>query len=535
MQLIKDASKDKLRGGFYTPVPIADFLVAWTLEDATSESLILEPSCGDGVFLERIEVQNVPYRQLVGIELEEEEFVKSRSANANAMVLNEDFHQYCNSTEQRFDYVIGNPPYIRFQYFDAEQQQQAQSIYERAGLKYSKLSNAWVSFVVGSTLLLKEQGRLAFVLPAELLQVSYAKQLRAFLAEQFNTIYIVSFQTLVFPHIQQEVVLLMCERDGSGTHQINHVEVEDAKALEQLDLADLKQGSKTLDLSNNKWTYYFLNQEEITFLNTVGEQFGIKPLGAYARVEVGMTTGANKFFTVSQETVRKYALEPFTNPMVGRSVQVAGSVFTTEEWRANVVDGARAFLLTFPEDGILREQGALSYIEYGEDQDIHKGYKCRIRDHWYVVPSRWVSDALLIRRNNLYTRLILNEANAYTTDTMHRVRVDESYDTNAVVASFYNSLSFAFAEISGRSHGGGVLELMPNETERILLPYKKKHRKLLLTIDELLKEGTDIQDVLKLTNKVILKEGFGFSSKQIDLAHGIWEKLSGRRLRRGKS
>jgi hypothetical protein len=31
MQLIKEASKEKLRGGFYTPEPIASFVLKWAL------------------------------------------------------------------------------------------------------------------------------------------------------------------------------------------------------------------------------------------------------------------------------------------------------------------------------------------------------------------------------------------------------------------------------------------------------------------------------------------------------------------------
>lgn len=40
----------KLRGGYYTPKPTADFLARWAIRTSTAE--VLEPSCGDGVFLE---------------------------------------------------------------------------------------------------------------------------------------------------------------------------------------------------------------------------------------------------------------------------------------------------------------------------------------------------------------------------------------------------------------------------------------------------------------------------------------------------
>ena len=181
-----------------------------------------------------------------------------------------------------------------------------------------------------------------------------------------------------------------------------------------------------------------------------------------------------------------------------------------------------------------KKNGAVKYIARGESLGIHKGYKTGIRNDWFVVPSLKISDALFIRRNNLYPRLIINEAEAYTTDTMHRVFVKPDTDIKALTASYYNSLSLAFTEVSGRSHGGGVLELMPNEAERVLLPYHKNNALLLPEIDKLIRDKTNIEEVLKITNQIILKEHFGLTQKEIKLAHSIWKKLSSRRLNRGK-
>ena len=104
----------------------------------------------------------------------------------------------------------------------------------------------------------------------------------------------------------------------------------------------------------------------------------------------------------------------------------------------------------------------------------------------------------------------------------------------AMTASYYNSLSLAFTEVSGRSHGGGVLELMPNEAEKILLPYHIDNAALLPQIDKLIRDKTDIEEVLKITNQIILKEHYSLTQKEIKLAHSIWKKLSYRRLNRRK-
>ncbi|MEI7585028.1 hypothetical protein [Runella sp.] len=75
---------------------------------------------------------------------------------------------------------------------------------------------------------------------------------------------------------------------------------------------------------------------------------------------------------------------------------------------------------------------------------------------------------------------------------------------------------------------------MPNETEKILLPYNTDNAALLLQIDALIRDKTDIEEVLKITNKIILEDHYGLTLREIELAHNIWKKLSQRRLNRGK-
>ena len=536
MKLIKNATAEKLRGGFYTPEPIAAFILKWGI-NGSSDYEILEPSCGDGVFLEQLKENNHKFNSVTAIEFDEIEAEKADKIKLNnKTVINTDFHLYCNETTSRFDLVVGNPPYIRYQYFQEEQQNEAIKVFNRAKLKYSKLTNAWVSFVVGSSLLLKKKGKIGFVIPAELLQVSYAQQLREFLAHFYNKINIISFEKLVFPDIQQEVVLLLCEKNGSDSHLIEHLELRDALDLEKLDVNILKSPSKKIDFKSNKWTYYFLDQEEIDFLENIATKRKVPTIGKYANVEVGITTGANDYFTVPLPVVEAYDLNEYAKPMVGRSVQVNSVIFTENDWKLNRQTKAKAHLLVFPPKQILNgHKGANSYIKMGESQGINKGYKTGIRDDWFVIPSIKLSDALFIRRNNHYPRLILNEANAYTTDTMHRVFMKKDTNKNAFIASFYNSLSLAFSEIVGRSYGGGVLELMPSEAGKILLPYQVENVDLLATIDQMMREKKQIDEILEITNKQILKDGYGFTDKEINLADSIWKKLSARRLNRSKT
>ncbi len=535
MQLIESASEQKLRGGFYTPEPIAHFILKWSINGDVNFD-ILEPSCGDGVFIDTLKNYNFKFNSLTAIELDSIEAEKANQIDLeNKTIINSDFHNFCNTTKQKFDLVIGNPPYIRYQFFDKAQQIEAEAIFRKVRLKYSKLTNAWVSFVIGASLLLKETGKIAYVLPAEILQVSYAHQLRNFLANFYNKINIVSFQKLVFPEIQQEVVLLLCEKNKSGEHLIEHLEVKDLEELKKLDVLKLKSPKKQIDTKAEKWTYYFLEQKEIDFLNRIKKEGTIPTIGKYAVVEVGITTGANDYFSVPLSIVNQYNLSEYAKPLVGRSVQVSGIKFTEEDWLFNKNADIKAHLLVFPSLKKMQENElALKYIELGLSQNIHKGYKTGIRNEWQIIPSIWQPDAFFIRRNNIFPKFITNDVNAYSTDTMHRIRVKEGTNLKAITASYYNSLSFAFSEISGRSYGGGVLELMPNEVESIFIPYHEKNAELVDDIDTMLRNKTDIDTFLKFTNEKILKQNYDFDNADIEIATNIWKKLSNRRLNRTK-
>lgn len=531
MQLIENATSQKLRGAYYTPPVIARFILQWGI-NSSSDLNILEPSCGDGVFLECIANDKMLYNSVTAVEYEEEEAMKARAITLHdSEVVNADFHRFCLDTDKRFNLVVGNPPFIRYQYYNPEQQKLADEIFKRSKLKRTKLTNAWVTFVVGCSQLLTETGKMGFVIPSELLMVKYAQQLRQYLAKNFNKINIISFENLVFEEIQQEVVLLLCEKNGTDEHLIEHIEVKDADGLLSLDPHRLKFPTKKIDFHTDKWTYYFLEKEELDLLEKV--KCNMPSIATYANVEVGITTGANDYFTIPKSIVDLYNLEEYARPMVGRSVQVNSLCFTNKDWQTNVDSGAKAHLLVFP-SGVKKNgnDGVRAYIENGEKEGVNKGYKTGIRDEWYIIPSIKLSDALFLRRNNQYPKFVLNEAKAYTTDTMHRVFIKEGVNKKAFVASYYNSLSFTFAEILGRNFGGGCLELMPSEVGGIYMPYRAENEALFAGIDRMLRQKKTADEILDYTDRIILHEGMGLSIEEVQTARSIWHKIMGRRLSR---
>jgi len=174
------------------------------------------------------------------------------------------------------------------------------------------------------------------VVPAELLQVSYAAQLRLFLSKIFHSMTILTFKKLIFPAIQQEVILLLAERSSVKNHGINVIELEDGASLERLHLLSGEVGIQTLkpiEPKQDKWTQYFLSRDEILLLREIRGHDGLTRFGDIASVDVGIVTGKNRFFVVDIDTVRKFKLNDYVIPLVGRTAFLKGVIFMDKDWR----------------------------------------------------------------------------------------------------------------------------------------------------------------------------------------------------------
>ncbi|ALM26728.1 MULTISPECIES: class I SAM-dependent methyltransferase [Bacillus] len=546
-QLIENVNLQKLRGGYYTPKVIADFLCKWSIQDDTKS--VLEPSCGDGNFIEsailRFKELNIDNEQLkgriTGVELIEEEALKVQN-RANELgvdknsIVNSDFFQFVKDNKnKKFDTIIGNPPFIRYQNFPEEHRSIAMEMMEELGLKPNKLTNIWVPFLVVSATLLNEQGKMAMVIPAELFQVKYAAETRIFLSKFFDRITIITFEKLVFENIQQEVILLLCEKKVNKGKGIRVIECENLDGLNSIDFVVINGSNvKPIEHSTEKWTKYFLNEDEILLLQSLKEDKRVKNCNDYFKTEVGLVTGRNEFFMMKENQVKEWNLEEYTIPVTGRSNQLKGITFTENDFHENSMEQKAIHLFLPPDEDFEKLPiECQNYIKYGEEKGFHQGYKTRIRKRWYITPSRWVPDAFALRQVDGYPKLILNETDASSTDTIHRVRFKEGINEKLAVVSFLNSLTFASSEITGRSYGGGVMTFEPTEIGEILIPSFDNLSIDFDKIDALIREK-EIEKVLDIVDEALLIKYHGFSEKEVKQLRGIWKKLSQRRNNRTK-
>ena len=526
MNFIALESEQKLRGGYYTPGDLAAFLTRWVAPTAATR--LLEPSCGDGAFFPSLRGTGA---SVTAFELAPEEAAKATARGlANCIVHNRDFLGWAlESSDGQFDAVVGNPPFVRYQYLPAAFQANAERVFARLGCKFTKHTNAWVPFILASMELLRPGGRLAMVVPSEIVHVMHAQSLRTYLSEQCRRIVVVDPQEIWFEGTLQGAVLLLAEKkaspevhgEGLGIHRVAGRDFlrQDPEAVFA---APRAINGKTVQ---GKWTRALVPSATLAILDAIEASDRFCRFSAAAKVDVGIVTGANKFFLVTDDVVQQHGLQKWAHPMFGRSDHCPGVIYDDAQHALNAATGKPTNFLWL--DGSVENTAAgRAYIASGESENLHKRYKCRIRKPWFTVPSVYATEVGMLKRSHDTPRLILNSVGAYTTDTAYRIRALRG-TAQELVYGFFNSLTALSAELEGRHYGGGVLELVPSEIEKLLLPAPEGIVPDVKRLDRMVRENT-VAETLEVQSEAVLRTLS--KAEQMDLL-AAWATLRDRRHR----
>lgn len=542
MNFIENETAQKLRGGYYTPEDLATFLCRWILE--IEPRRVLEPSCGDGVFFSALRAAGAtPQLAVTGFELDDEEANKAKKRALQiglqaSKVHSTDFLSWAldnnGSEEAIFDAVVGNPPFVRYQYLPAPFQSKAEQVFRELDLPFTKHTNAWVPFILASMRMLRPGGRLAMVVPAEIIHVMHAQSLRTYLGRECRRLVIIDPEQLWFAGTLQGAVLLLAEKRKDASEKAEGLgiyEVRDREFLrespELIFAAPQPLNGKTVA---GKWTRALLDKETRELIDELSRHPCVYRFADVADVDVGIVTGANKFFLVTDDIVSRHGLERWAHPMFGRSAHCPGIIYDANQHEANARAGNPTNFLWFSDDEPLNYKKAKSYIKAGEAEALHTRYKCRIRSPWFKVPSVYATEIGMLKRSHDLPRLILNKVGAYTTDTAYRIRTAEGTSAEQLVGCFYNGLTALSAELEGRHYGGGVLELVPSEIEKLVLPLPAKGQIDLTELDRQIRSTVSAQDVLEANSRTVLGS-LGLSRANQDCILDGWLHLRNRRHR----
>lgn len=171
------AAKNKY-GQYFTIEVIANFMTSCIKK--SNDCLVLEPSCGKGVFLKSLEkynFNNVTAYEIDNTLMNEYDYVKYESFISSPV-------------EDKFDVVIGNPPYIRWKNLEQELKEELQN--NPLWNKYfNSLCDYLFIFILKSIEQLKEDGELIFICSDYWMNTTHSQALRNYMCENghFSEIY----------------------------------------------------------------------------------------------------------------------------------------------------------------------------------------------------------------------------------------------------------------------------------------------------------------------------------------------------------
>ncbi|MBI2805882.1 MAG: SAM-dependent DNA methyltransferase [Planctomycetes bacterium] len=532
--------RKKQLGAFYTPRPIAAKLAEWCIRSPRDR--VMDPSFGGFVFLElarqRLEALGAAQSELsgliYGIDSDPAAVLLARATPSlkETTIIGSDFFSLDPMDLPKFSVNIGNPPYVRYQNWDADESA-AHAIAAGMGFKLSRLASLWAPFILHGCRFLEIGARLGQVLPAELLHAQYARPVIEYLVTSFQSVTVVVFEDRIFPGALEEVVLLFA--DGYGEGPASGIGLINCRDIDGLDICAI-DGIGRGQFSSDMALLRAIPDDCQRIFERLALDPRVKRLADIAEVDIGAVTGANSFFLRTRAEIRQRKLLPsLFRTTVSKASDLAGARLTDGDIHRLSALGKRTELLVTASHSKDEIATVAELLDEGAKLGLPSRYKCRIRTPWWSVPlpRKGVPDAFLTYMSDAFPRMVCNDAKALSTNTIHNVAMRDGHSAAALAVGFYNSLTLLSAEIVGRSYGGGILKLEPTEAERMLIPSIDLGIQVhLAEIDSRLRVG-DLDGVLNIVDPLVLGT-LGLNEGDLSALRAARASLRARRRSRSK-
>ncbi|MBM3206406.1 MAG: methyltransferase [Candidatus Staskawiczbacteria bacterium] len=456
-------------GQFFTPFEIASFMADWVLLNKKNDLSILDPASGLGVFERAIASKKKDKKVAFDAwEIDEnlsEKLIELFSRlDIKANVVNQDF--FNTSWNKKYDGIIANPPYYKHHFID-NKDKIYQEICSKTYFKFSIQTNIYCWFLVKSLNLLKDGGRLAFIIPSEFLNANYGESIKSYLIQSGIALNIINinFKENVFDNALTTSAIVLAEKTNVKPTEINFLNILDIAELKDLNgfLEKCKKISISFDKLNPKikWRNYFNGNE-------IKKSEYLIPFSEIGRFSRGIATGSNEYFILTPEEKNKFNIpDECVIPCVAKSVFAKDIKFRKEDFSDLVKQNKKVYLF----NGKASEnENCLSYIKKGERDGINNRFLTKNRSPWYSLENREVSNIWVSVFGRKGIKFIWNDSNCKNLTCFHSFYPSKEKKYLDILFIYLNT-DFAkkLLDYEKREYGDGLEKFEPNDINKSLV------------------------------------------------------------------
>jgi len=467
------------------------------------------------------------------------------------------------------DAIVGNPPYTRQEeiedisgtdqfYKESLVEKALNDAYGRKIANISKRAGIHAYFFIHGFKFLQNGGRFGFIVSNSWLDVDYGKGLQEFFLKNAKIIAIIESKVeRWFEDADINTCIVILEKLSGEKHQeerdknlVRFVQLkrpltdfipsfstnpqeqkerltkirqlidlimvhdryfEDEKIRiypkKQRELWDEGFDEESQSFVGSKWGKY-IRAPQIFFKILEKCKDKLVPLKTVADVKFGIKTGANEFFYLTEEEIKKRGIEKeFWMHQDEKGNWVPNYVIKSpRECKSIVVDPKDLkyrVLMIHKDKEQLKGTNILKYIKEGERKGFHKRPTCASREKWYELPD--IKAPILSKRFvDVNFGYFLNNQNFFIGDTFFAIKPKEN--TLEIIAFLNSTLGSFLTEIYGRTVMG----------EGVLLIYGPEIKPMPVIKSTAVISKTDLNEIIKkylLINRKSIFEEIGANKK----------------------
>lgn len=422
---------------------------------------VLDPSLGQGALLEAIRRNSNRKIKTTGVEIDSGVI----RFTPDKLIINDFLTTEFTSF---FDGIICNPPYVRHHLILPGQKNtyinMANGI---TNLEIDRRIGLHVYFLIYALGLLKDGGRLAFIIPSDVFEGKFSPLLWKWITDHFKIHGIVSFDHDVLPFDRDiNPVIALLEKTDDIPSEYPFMVIKSLSA--GVDVYNELLSGTNIEMRNTK--NYLRGGLTRPYLSN--HQY---VLGDFASVKRGVVTGNNDFFLMSYaESLDRNIPMEYLQYIIANTKDAPGIVLGHDDVYFDDAPYLKKNLMLNLDGRSISEypDGVRDYILDGEKRGIHLGSVLSKRNPWYKAERRIPPTFLFTYLGSRRKRFVLNLTHAVPLTTflcVYPLNLDHHHVQRLHLALNHEDVTRNLTLV-GKTYGNGSIKVEPRALEMLPIP-----------------------------------------------------------------